>query len=209
MYYSSPDLPHTVSEETQTQRNNVNSEKQKDPLKQLNTGHLKICFKNPGSKFIIIAWINFDLWLSVPPIYNLWPQAVCPPDITFIATSAKQRPVERASLGLCRCHTTTVLKLCALVLKGLDQLDFLSPHTQASEPTVNSQHCQVHHFYRAWQNRGQLPGGHPATIHAPSLEKPACSFLLWGKIPTESQALLVLPVEADTWCSDAWLIDHT
>lgn len=154
--------------------------------------------------------MNLDLWHSVPPIYNLWPQAACPPDITLIATSAKQRPVERARLGLCpRCHTTTALKLCAAVPKGLDQLDFLSPHTQASEPAGNSRHCQVHHFYWA---RGQLPGGHPATIHAPSLDKPACLFCTspgWGGTPTDSQALLVLPEEADAWRPDARLIDHT
>lgn len=157
------------------------------------------------NSLLLLGWTSI-LWHSVPPIYNLWPQVVCPPDITFIATSAKQRPVERASLGLCRCHTTTVLKLYALVPKGLGQLDFLSPHTQASEPAVNSQHCQVHHFYwtrqKLWPTSRWTPSHDPRSITGKA--GMLVSHTSGGKIPTDSQALLVLPEEADTWCSWRW-----
>lgn len=96
------------------------------------------------------------------------------------------RPVESASLGLCHCYTTTVLKLTFVHFysKGWISLTFHHLTLFASEPTVNYQHCQVRNFHWTRQNWGQLPGGHPAMIHALSVERPACSFArLRGKFP--------------------------
>ncbi len=66
-----------------------------------------------------------------------------------------------AGLGLCHCSATTVLNRTfehsALLRKGLDQFDFLSPCTQAAEHAVNSQHCQARNFHSTRQTAAGFP----------------------------------------------------
>lgn len=96
---------------------------------------------------------------------------MCPPDISFIATSAKQRPLDCG-----KCWSGLLPLLCNYSIKThfwaqctfteyiyLYQYDFLSPYTQAAEPIVNSRHCQALYFHRT-----RLPGGHTAMTDSTS-----------------------------------------
>lgn len=113
--------------------------------------------------------LNELLWHSALSAGNLWPQAVCPPGPSLIDPPEPDRG--RRPILLLKQHSHP---LWALLHKGLDP--FLPTCSPAPEHALNSAH-PASHLHRTAPNRGQSPGGHPAMIHAASVERPARSWV--------------------------------
>lgn len=137
--------------------------------------------------------LNELLWHSALSAGNLWPQAACPPGASFIDPPEPDRGLR--PILLLKLHSIHT-HFGHFYTRGW---------TRSYQPALQlrnmheTQHNPASHLHRTAPNRGQSPGGHPAVIHAASVERPARSsvsvveyrhrftnppsFILWRQTP--------------------------